>query len=608
MVQKIGEYLRAGRPIGKGTLILALTLLVLSYCGTKHAAQTDLRDIEQASASETQPQEFAYTGTPATEVTAPDETDTETYPSADEDAEKAPLDATPLEPQQRLELALDALQSANDHWRAGNLDKALASLDQGYELILQIDDEQDLDVLQEKEDLRLLISRRVVEIYAARKTVVGDLEKEIPLVRNEHVEREIKSFQTREKQYFQDAYARSGLYRPMILDALSKAGLPEQLSWLPLIESGFKTSALSRARALGLWQFIPSTGFRYGLSRNQWVDERMDPEKSTQAAIQYLIDLHGLFGDWMSALAGYNCGEGRVLRAIENQHISYLDDFWDLYLQLPRETARYVPRFFATLIILQDPESFGIELPEPLPPIDWETTEIAKSVKLSDLDQLAGVEAGSFKELNPELRYGVTPDEDYLLKAPAGKVETLVAGIDSLQKYQLPPDTYSFHRVRRGETLSIIARKYQTTVNRIVRANGLRNQHRIRQGELLKIPAPGSSISAVPSEATTATQELKIVRHRVDLGDSLWRLAEKYNTTIGDIRERNGLQGDQLMLGQVLEIPTQSASPSRTYRVRHGDTLSKIAVKNQVALVALLRANNLSRQDPIYPNQVLILP
>ncbi|MFC1890705.1 lytic transglycosylase domain-containing protein [Thermodesulfobacteriota bacterium] len=170
-----------------------------------------------------------------------------------------------------------------------------------------------------------------------------------------------------------------------MLEELEAAGLPLQLSWLPLIESGFKVKAYSRARALGLWQFIPSTGYRYGLKRDLWIDERMDPLKSTRAAIEYLSDLHGLFGDWATALAAYNCGEGNVLRAIRAQKINYLDDFWDLYLHLPSETARYLPKFLATLAILDDPQSYGITLPEPDPPLYFKSVRVEKPARLSDI-------------------------------------------------------------------------------------------------------------------------------------------------------------------------------------------------------------------------------
>ncbi|MDJ0840559.1 MAG: LysM peptidoglycan-binding domain-containing protein [Acidobacteriota bacterium] len=514
------------------------------------------------------------------------------------------------DPRQLLEVSLESLQAATEEWKQGRIEDAISNLDQAYDLLIDIDDDaEDMDILQEKEDLRYLIAKRIVEVYASRRTVAGDVSKSIPIVMNDHVKREIKSFQGRERNFFLSSYKRSGAYRDMILEELRKEGLPEQLAWLPLIESGFKSRALSRARALGLWQFIPSTGYRYGLSRNQYVDERMDPEKATGAAIKYLIDLHHLFGDWMSALAGYNCGEGRVLRAIKRQNIAYLDDFWDLYDQLPRETARYVPRFLATLAILEDPEKYGFELPELDPPRDFERLEVTKSVRLEDLDKLAGLKKGSFKALNPELRYGVTPEKAYSLRVPSGVFDTVTAGVDKLQRYQLPKDAYVTHRVRRGETLSVIAKRYNSSVSSIVRANRLRSQHRIAQGQRLKIPRKGAKMVAVASnKPTSATKKSNSVTiHRVKRGDSLWRLAKKYNTTVNEIKSLNNLRGNTLSLGQKLKIK-QASAVSKTHTVKRGDTLGKIAAQYRVALNDLLRVNNMNRRDKIYPNQKLVVP
>ncbi|MEJ2086598.1 MAG: lytic transglycosylase domain-containing protein, partial [Acidobacteriota bacterium] len=238
-----------------------------------------------------------------------------------------------------------------------------SALDRSYQLMADVPPNGDALVAQEKEDLRRLISRRIVEVYASRQTTVGDMSLEIPRVMNEYVEREIKSFQGPERDFFVESYQRSGFYRPMIIRELREAGLPEEISWLPLVESGFKSRAMSRARALGLWQFISSTGYRYGLERDWWIDERLDPEKATLGAIGYLTDLHNLFGDWLTAMAAYNCGEHNVLRRINSQRVSYFDQFWDIYTRLPRETRRYVPRFLAVVIIMDDPDVYGFDLP-----------------------------------------------------------------------------------------------------------------------------------------------------------------------------------------------------------------------------------------------------
>ena len=258
-----------------------------------------------------------------------------------------------------MEEALILLNESRAYWIKGDLENALDLLDQAYALLL--DTNGDPDISRQKDDLRLLISKQLLAIYSSKHTTTSGKRSEIPHTINADVEKEIRLFQTIEKEFFIQSYRRSSFYRPIILRELKKAGLPEELSWLPLVESGFKAHALSRARALGLWQFIPSTGYKYGLSRDEWIDERLDLEKSTRAAIDYLKELHGMFGDWLTVLAAYNCGEGRVLKVISRQHINYFDRFWDLYHQLPYETARYVPRFLATLHIIRDPKKYGID-------------------------------------------------------------------------------------------------------------------------------------------------------------------------------------------------------------------------------------------------------
>jgi len=300
-------------------------------------------------------------------IVSPVKTEKVKHLAASEALESVPLPPALQTPkktsQEILDSALEFCQVSYDFWQQGDLPNALDALDQAYFLILKINPEDDSEILQQKEDLRYTISKRIMEVYSSRFTVVNGHNNVIPLVMNRHVEQALAMFSGRERKFFLAAYRRSGRYRPAIMRALMEAGLPEELSWLPIIESGFKVRAFSRARALGLWQFIASTGYKFGLKRNRWIDERMDPEKSTMAAIAYLKELHQIFGDWTTALAAYNCGEGTVLKCIQTQRISYLDDFWDLYEKLPRETAFYVPRFLAVLHILNNPEAHGFTLP-----------------------------------------------------------------------------------------------------------------------------------------------------------------------------------------------------------------------------------------------------
>ena len=392
-----------------------------------------------------------------------------------------------------LDAAIELIDSSHVHWAAGDRDRAIEALDQAYAVILKLPVDADPKEVQQKEDLRFVISKRLTEIYASRFTSVRGNGKEIPLTINDHVEREIRLFQTVERDFFLESYQRSGRYHDQFARMIRDAGMPEDLVWLPLIESGFKAKALSRARALGLWQFIPSTGYKFGLKRNDWVDERLDPEKSTMAAIAYMNELHQIFGDWATVLAAYNCGEGNVLRVIRQQKINYLDNFWDLYERLPRETARYYPRFLAVLAIVKDPAKYGFTLGETDKPMLYETVTIERPVHLQKLAEKAGCDFEDLSALNPELRQAATPGTAYDLKVPPGSRETVLATVATLPKWSPPKQTYVVHRVRSGETLSTIAVRYRTSIARIMDANNLRSGRMIRAGQKLKIPLRSST-------------------------------------------------------------------------------------------------------------------
>jgi membrane-bound lytic murein transglycosylase D len=386
-----------------------------------------------------------------------------------------------------LDDALELTETAQAYWEDNDMDEAIESLDQAYALILKVPNNNP-KLFQQKEDLRFMISKRIMEMYASRQVAVKGSHNAIPMTVNAHVEREIQSFQTLERDFFLESYKRSGRYRGEMVKALKDAGLPEELSWLPLIESGFKIRALSRSRAFGLWQFIPSTGYKFGLKRNAWIDERLDPEKSTEAAIAYFKELHQMFGDWATVLAAYNCGEGSVARVIRDEKVDYLDNFWDFYERLPRETARYFPRFLAVLAIVKDPARYGFTLEEPESPLPYETVTIERPVHLRTVADKLGIELEELTALNPELRRDATPNTAYALKVPPGKGEVLVAALEKLPKWSPPKVEYVLHRVRRGETLSLIALRYRTSTQRIIEANNLRRGNLLRVGQRLKIP------------------------------------------------------------------------------------------------------------------------
>jgi membrane-bound lytic murein transglycosylase D len=512
-----------------------------------------------------------------------------------------------------LDSALEFCQASNDYWERGDLDNALDALDQAYSLILKVDPNHNPEILQQRDDLRFTISKRIIEVYASRFTVANGNHTVIPLVMNRHVERALNLFKGREKRFFLSAYRRSGRYRPAIVKALKEAGLPEGLSWLPLIESGFKVKALSRARALGPWQFIASTGYKYGLKRDRWIDERMDPEKSTRAAIAYLKELHQIFGDWTTALAAYNCGEGAVLRSIRTQKINYLDHFWDLYQKLPMETAFYVPKFLAVLHILNNPQAHGFTLPPVDKELETEEVSIDKQVHVKTIASQLQIPYELLKELNPELKHNSTPSRPYAFKVPKGKGVLLLAKLENMPVWHPPVPAYVRHRVMKGETLSVLARRYRTSVRAIMALNGLRSKRYIKIGWKLKIPTrmTYASVRKTSTAPPSPRPKVTLSRYAVRKGDSLWSIANRFGTTTKVIQSVNYLNHTHLRIGQLLLIPKGMSEheeiTTKSYTVSKGDSSFLIAQNHQMNLSEFLRLNHLTPRSTIYPGQVLLV-
>lgn len=528
--------------------------------------------------------------------------------------------------QEMLDSAMEFCNASNDFWERGDLENAIDALDQSYAIILKINPNESPELLQQIDDLRFAISQRILQVYSSRATVLNGNHKAIPLDMNSHVKKAIDMFQGSHRKSFLAAYQRSGKYRPYIVKSLKKAGLPEELSWLPLIESGFKVKALSRARALGMWQFIASTGYKYGLKRDRWVDERMDPEKSTEAAIAYLKDLHQIFGDWYTVLAAYNCGEGRVLRVINSQRMDYLDHFWDLYTRLPSETAFYVPKFVAVLQILNDPKAYGFTLPPVERAEQTEVVAIDKQVHLKSIGKQLDVSYELMQQLNPSLKHRTTPPRPFDLKIPKGKRETLLAKLGDMPDWSPPRsrriaytgETHT-HRVRRGENLSLIAHRYGTTVGAIMRTNHLRSSRYIKAGWSLKIPTTQkyaehqkTIVTSTATQSKSSASSATVPGHyTVRKGDSLWKIASRFGTTTKAIQAANGIPGTALSIGQVLNIPKEPVSEpglkTASYRVLKGDSPYIIAQKHQMDLSTLLRLNQLTPRSTIFPGQTLVV-
>ncbi|MGM0653805.1 MAG: LysM peptidoglycan-binding domain-containing protein [Thermodesulfobacteriota bacterium] len=516
---------------------------------------------------------------------------------------------TPNSNETKIDQALELCSTAQNYWEEADLDEALSSLDAAYALMLEIDTTRSSEFNQQKEDIRYLISKRILEIYASRQIVVTGHHDAIPITLNEHVNTEIKRLTGPERRFFIRSLNRSCRYRPFIVQELKKAGLPEEISWLPLIESGFKNRALSPARALGMWQFIPSTGNKFGLNRNHYIDERMDPEKATRAAIDYLKELHNLFGDWTTAIAAYNCGEYRVLKTIRKQKLNYLDNFWDLYQSLPRETARYVPRFLATVHIVKNMEKYNITIDKPLKPFEYKTFNIKKQVRLSEIAKAINVDKKTLVSLNPELRHEVLPPEPYMIKIPIDYADRFMAELDTIKTNYRQSPQYTYYRIRKGDTLSGIAGKFQTSVNAIARYNKISKRSCIVIGKVLKIPGTHHH-KASTKTASRADKTSKKITYTVRGGDNLWLIARKFSTTTKRIKALNKLSGTRLDIGQRLTIITGDTINSKKfskYKVKSGDNPVRIAKRHNMSLNRLLSLNHLSKRSKIYPGQSLLV-
>lgn len=550
-------------------------------------------------------------------------------------------DAKSEEEQEMMEGILDLLEEADAFWDDDDVENTIDTLDRAYALLLAVNG--NAEVSRQKDDLRLLISKRIMAVYSAQQSVTRGKAGEIPLQMNEAIEREIRAFQGPEREFFISSYQRSGIYRDVIIKELKMAGIPEEFFWLPLVESGYKINALSKARALGLWQFIPSTGYKFGLTRDEWIDERMDPLKSTQAAIAYLKELHSMFGDWLTVLAAYNCGEGRILRVISSQKVNYFDRFWDLYNLLPRETARYVPRFLATLHIIKDQKKYGFDLPEPAESyFSFQTVKVDKMMKLQDVAARLEVSEESITLLNAELRHKMTPDREYELRIPKDCLDKFIMVSNEIPIAEKPSlaakASIVRHRVRSGETLSSISRRYGVSVSTIRAHNNMRTNSMLIAGRTLSIPLSGHHRYS-RSSSSKSSVDMKVNpsgQYRVQKGDILQIIAKRFNVSVAQIKELNNLQSDKIYVGQLLRIKGSNGSNTKNndsseqlaqlkikdkevlttddiaalstdkYIVTKGDNLYRIAVKNNIDVVKLKELNNLS-DEKIIPGQILIV-
>ena len=418
---------------------------------------------------------------------------------------------------------------------------------------------------------------------ATAETVEADLEAtvhDIPIPTNDRVLRYVELFQGRLREFLSEGLARGAQYLPMIQATFQAEGLPLDLAYIPLIESAFKPSALSRAKARGVWQFMHGTALENGLKADWYLDERADAEKATQAAAKYLKTLHNMFEDWHLAMASYNGGPGRVKRALTR---SRKNDFWQLSATtkyLPRETRDYVPMILAAVIIAKNPAQYGFDV-VPMVPTPTETVIAPPALDLRRVAEWAGVPVDDIQKLNPEFRRWTTPVKsgEYSIRVPQGTAERVREGLAASAPSQL--NAMQWHTVKKGETLASIAKKLRVNRTDLAEANYLRVNSRVAIGKKLVIPRmPSSALLARASSAdlekaaavsiedvlaeTTAVPEPPAARaaktYRVRAGDTLTAIARKNGATVAQLKSWNKMRSTKLNVGDRLIVQRPQAS------------------------------------------------
>jgi peptidoglycan lytic transglycosylase D len=406
--------------------------------------------------------------------------------------------------------------------------------------------------------------------------VKADLEQhahDIPIPDNPKVLSYVEVFQGRLRDYIQESLERGAKYMPMIQSVFRAEGLPLDLAYIPIIESSFKTNALSKAKAKGPWQFMKGTAKDHDLKVDWFIDERSDPEKATVAAAQYLKTLSKMFdGDWNMVLAAYNGGPGRVSRAMKRSRI---DDFWTLSSTskyLPRETREYVPLILAAMIIGRNPAQYGFEVAS-VEPTPFERVAVPKAIDLRRVAEWAGTTVDEIQALNPELRRWTTPVKypDYEMKVPMGSADKLTARLAEAS----PADfiTFKWYTAKKGETLLTVARRFGVSRTDVAEANNLSVKSKLRPGQELIIPRAPATLLAARTEraapsavasrsiaapaATPAVEQshpVTATTYTVKKGDTLFSIAQLFDTTVAKLKSWNRLSGNTLRPGARLKI------------------------------------------------------
>ncbi len=447
---------------------------------------------------------------------------------------------------------------------------------------------------------------------------------DFPLVENAKVRYFLDYYTGPARSAFGRWLARSSRYLPRMRQIFADEGLPQDLAYLAMIESGFNDRAYSWAHAVGPWQFIDSTGRLMGLKSDWWRDERRDFEKSTEAAARFLKDLHDrMDGDWYLAVASYNAGPGKLMTAVRKYDSR---DFWEIsrgkYLQ--PETKNYVPKLLAAMLIAKEPEKYGFSDIAYAAPLDFDTVTVPSATDLEIVARLCGVDYEQIKLLNPELKRWCTPpgEKNYQLRIPAGSRARFLAGYAAIPADQRA--NYKHHRIERGDTLLALAKQYGIRVDDIISLNRIHNPRSLSIGTDLVLPLHKGFTRLPVDELKDDYVRTRRRTYTVKNGDSLWKIAQRFDVSEKELRVWNRLGWSNVIRpGQTLVVSSKAAKNSRTvhtaartkaaptqkivYKVRPGDTLWGIGKQFDVATSQIQNWNNLATDQVLHPGQTLTL-
>jgi membrane-bound lytic murein transglycosylase D len=456
-----------------------------------------------------------------------------------------------------------------------------------------------------------------------------------PVVLNNKVNMYLNLFQNKQREQFRRWLARSTIYRPMMEKELEDAGLPKDLVYLAMIESGYNELACSSAKAVGLWQFMQATGRQYDLQIDKYLDERRDPLKSTKAAVTYLSDLYKEFDDWYLAVAAYNGGPGKIRNGLRKHNV---DNFWDLAGKehLHMETKRYVPKLIAALLIAKNPEKYGFTDIAYNEPLRYDTLTVGPGMSLEAIALISNSTTKQIEKLNQDLRLGKTPlnRDKYEVKIPEATAEIATKNLSRL--HSMVSTGYKIHKVRKGESLTNIGRRYGINKTTILKANNLHSS-KLANGRKLRIPYNTITYRLLPEGSSQAVAAYRdnLILHRIKPGDTLSKISKQFNVPPEMIVSWNGLKnihsirvgqqlalyidsGDKLMAGKdgtpvtsfKAEKKKSKISISEVwyewYNVQNGDSLWTISKKFSASTADIKKWNNL-KSNLIHPGSQLKL-